>query len=201
MRGAVAVLGVLEFGAAPSATLRRGSWAPAVSDCSGARVSPPTGCRGRIAPKLAGGSAIVCPTGATASDAAGESARAARSRSISDRNGSATGPRSPPARDGLRRRGIAWPARAPNKPAHDVGLEASGREQRRLHGDRFELLARAARRRRRRPCCRPSTPVRRARRDATATVRPASADASSPSRCGPSPSAVVEPVSTAPRHR
>ena len=33
--------------------------------------------------------------------------------------------------------------RAPRQPAHDVGIQASGREERRLHGDRLDLLTRA----------------------------------------------------------
>ena len=33
--------------------------------------------------------------------------------------------------------------RAPREPAHDVGIQASGCEERRLHGDRLDLLTRA----------------------------------------------------------
>ena len=89
--------------------------------------------------------------------------------------------------------------RPPRQLAHDVGLEASAREQRRLHGHRLELPLRARAARRRRRSCRQSTRARRAPAGATATVRPARADASSASRCGPSSSTVIEPVCTAPR--
>ena len=119
-------------------------------------------------------------------DAAGESARVARSRSISDRRDRATDPRSPPARVGLRRPGISWPAR---------GAEAAcAPRQARVRRPRAATPARSPTRAADQRLSAASTktvmPSVHAGSprspDATATVRPASADASRPSRCGPS---------------
>ena len=100
--------------------------------------------RARMAPKLSGGSAIVSRLSAAARDAAGESPRAATSPSMSDRT--ARGNRCSFAAS------ARWPSTARYrrasagrrvKPAHEIGLQASRGEQRRLHGERLELLARA----------------------------------------------------------
>ena len=72
--------------------------------------------------------------------------------------------------------------RAPREPAHDVGIQASGCEERRLHGDRLDLLTRCRCWRRRRPPSRRSTPARRARQPPPAgrgsrSLKPASSAA------------------------
>ena len=110
----------------------------------------------------------------------------------------ATVPRSRPARAGPRRRDTSWPTLPAYQLAHDLWLEPTAREKRRLHGHRFELPLRisAASTKIVMPSVHAGSPLPA---DATATVRPASADANSASRCGPSSSTVVEPVSTAPR--
>ena len=149
---------------APACCLARNVPGASTARRGGRAARDASSCRARMAPKLAGGSAIARRRSASASDAAGESLRAP-TPAISERTAAT-------AATGLRSRASArWPSTARyrrasagrrDSSAHDVGLQASGREQRRLHGERLELLARGCRRRRR-PSCRRSTPARRAR--------------------------------------
>ena len=79
----------------------RGTCSRVVAELS-ARLIDASSCRARMAPKLSGGSAIASRLSAAARDAAGESARAATSESMSDRS------------DGGNRSSIAASARWPS---------------------------------------------------------------------------------------
>ena len=182
IRGGAVVLVLVRARPAP-ARAARADRAPAPSPSRSARSIDASSSRARMAPKHGGGSGIASRLSADARDAAGESERAATSESISDRTR---------ARQQVLDRGERAMAfdreiaprqcRAPREPAHDVGIQASGGEQRRLYGERLELVARAEVGRRRRPRFRPSRPALRASPGATCRARPEIAEASRPNR-------------------